>query len=78
MTPERRGAPTVEGGGTDCLGVLVVVPELRAFTGGHPVRSGGSSPDRHRPHGRRRWKGAGCLRRSVLSNQMTRLSAVIA
>ncbi len=40
MTPVRRGAPTVEGGGTDCLGVLVVVPELRAFTGGSsgPVR----------------------------------------
>lgn len=26
MTPARRGAPTGEGGGTDCLGVLVVVP----------------------------------------------------
>jgi hypothetical protein len=35
-TPARRGAPTREGGGTDCLGVLVVVP-------GSPALAGGSS-----------------------------------
>ncbi len=34
MTPARRGAPTREGGGTDCLGVLVVVPGSPALSGG--------------------------------------------
>jgi hypothetical protein len=45
MTPARRGAPTGEGGGTDCLGVLVVVPgspPLRAI-----VRSGATDQVRH-------------------------------
>jgi len=78
MTPARRGAPTGEGGGTDCLGVLVVVPGSLALAGGSSgpyrrIKSGTSFASRRSAH-----LDAGCLRRSVLSCQMTGLSAVIA
>ena len=73
LTSTRRGVrPPREGGAIrSCLGVLAGVPGAAA-----PVRSGGSSPDRHATCGPRAQAVFGWYP-SVLC-QMTRLSAVIA
>jgi hypothetical protein len=69
-----QGRTHRSGGGTDCLGVLVVVPCPTEQVVAGPVRriKSGTTTSRSRT------LDAGCLRRSVLSIEMTRLSAAIA